>query len=75
MNRVTEYIPAGTTIEEFEREMESSVEVSFDFGMKIKGRNIFYILYLTDKLSKAWGFTFMIGDKIVINYIKKKKHE
>lgn len=39
-----------------------------DFGFKIRDHNIFYILYMKDKLSYRRGFSIMIGDKTVINW-------
>lgn len=67
------FIPAGTTIERkissFKEHMEATTETT-DFGLKIKDKNIFYFLLLRDKLSSMWGFSFMIGDRVIIDYTK-----
>jgi len=67
------FIPAGTTVEQritsFKENMEATTETT-DFGLKIKDRNIFYFLLLRDKLSSMWGFSFMIGDRVIIDYTK-----
>jgi len=74
MNSSSDYISASPcsnpfhNIADFESKMKSETEETFEFGIKIKGRNAFWILYLTDKLSKAWGFTLMIGNWTLINY-------
>ena len=39
-----------------------------DFGLKIRDKNIFYFLYLKDKLSYRRGFSIMIGDKTIFNW-------
>ena len=68
------YIPAGTTtqpsiervsdiLEKFKSELVES-----DFGLKINGINIFYFLYLKDKLSCKRGRSIMLGSKTVFQY-------
>jgi len=39
-----------------------------DFGLKIRDKNIFYFLYIKDKLSYRRGFSIMIGDKTIFNW-------
>lgn len=39
-----------------------------DFGLKIKDRNIFYFLYLKDKLSFRRGISLMIGDRTIFEW-------
>lgn len=71
MHENDDFIPAGTTIENkinsFREYMESTTETS-DFGLKIKDRNIFYFLFLKDKISSRFGFSFMIYDKVVFDF-------
>ena len=73
---IDDFIPAGTTIDQkinsFKEYMESTTETT-DFGLKIKDRNIFYFLLLRDKMSGMWGFSFMIWDRVIIDYTKKTK--
>jgi len=73
-----DFIPAGTTIDQkitsFKEHMDATTETT-DFGLKIKDRYIFYFLLLRDKLSSMWGFSFMIWDKVIIDYTKKTKGE
>lgn len=57
-------------ISDFVHKMKTETEETFEFGIKVKGRNIFWILYLTDKLSDAKGFTLMIGNWTIIDWMK-----
>ena len=68
-------IPAGTTtrstkpktFEEHIAEIKEEFE-EWDFGLKLKGKNIFYFLYLKDKLSYRKGLMIMIGHKTILNW-------
>ena len=72
MRYVDDFTPAGTTIterfEDVEKYMRETTEVLFDVGMKIKERNIFYILLLKDSITKQKAFSIMIGDKVIYDY-------
>lgn len=70
-----EFIPAGTTIEQRVNSFKEYIKLiteATEFGIKFKSKNLIYILYLKDKLSKYWGFTIMIGNKTVINWGNNK---
>ena len=76
MNYNGEYrIPAGTTtltVKGAINRIEEEYEVS-DFGLQINGRNIFYVLYLKDKLSYRRGFSIMIGDRVILDWDNCKR--
>lgn len=61
------------SLSDFENRMKMETEETFEFGIKVKGRNVFWILYLTDKLSSAKGFTLMIGHWTILNLFKESK--
>lgn len=54
-------------IDQLKHQLQTEYSV-FDFGLKIKKRNIFYFLYLKDKLSYRRGVSLMIGEKTVFNW-------
>ena len=60
--------PCTDPYHNFMEKMKAETEETFEFGIKIKGRNIFWVLYLTDKLSTNKGFTLMIGEKTIIDW-------
>ena len=56
----------STTIDPFDemlRRLKGEFEVLFDFGIKIKDRNIIYFFILKDKLSPRWGISLSLGSK------------
>ena len=74
------FVPAGTTstnctrsIEDFERYLKENLSEIFEFGMKIRNRNIFYVLLMKDKKTGQVGFSIMLGDRTVIDYFTKEK--
>jgi len=80
MNTTNEYIPAGTntirrpnTYEEVIREMIMTTEETFELSIKARDRNVFWFLYLTDKLSDNWGITLMIGNRIILDLNRRTK--
>lgn len=60
-------------IYDFERKMKLETEETFEFNIKIKGKNIFWFLYLTDPMSDNWGVCCMIGEYTIINISRKTK--
>ena len=78
MNNNMYFVPASGCSNPFHQVddmIKRETEETFEFGIKVKGRNVFWILYLTDKLSDSWGFTVMIGDWTIINYCKTNEKE
>lgn len=74
------FVPAGTatepsirTTEEVIQHMKDTTEETFEFSIKIKDRSIFWILYLTDKLSDNWGFTITFLNWTLINFSRPTK--
>jgi hypothetical protein len=64
----SDFITADTdTIYEVKKKIEDEFVVS-DFGLKIKDRNIFYFLYMKDKLSYRRGLSIMIGDRVIFEW-------
>ncbi len=55
------------TIYSIRKKLDEEFSVS-DFGLKIGDRNIFYFLYLKDKLSYRKGISIMIGDKTIFEW-------
>ena len=64
----TDFITASpNTIYGVRKMLDEEFSVT-DFGLKVCDRNIFYFLYLKDKLSYRRGFSIMIGDKTIFEW-------
>lgn len=87
MNEWSYDLPSGTTqsftkarsLEEIERDIkqyqEDNIDDIFDFGLKIKDRNIFWAMMMREKVTRQIAFTLMIGPWTLINYLSNDKRE
>lgn len=63
----TDFITASPNTYYIRKALDEEFVVT-DFGLKIRDKNIFYFLYLKDKLSYRRGFSIMIGDKTIFEW-------
>lgn len=79
-----DYLPAGTTTqtsprsydrirEDMERYIREDIMDIFEFGLKIKDRNIFWAMMMQDKVTKQTAFTLMVGNWTIVNYCSEGK--
>lgn len=66
-------IPVSYQVEEAIKHMEETTENTIELSLIYKGQNLFWILYLTDKLSDNWGVCVMLYKWTLIDFSRRTK--